>query len=118
MLNGVCVKEGQVIDSLTPGAIKGLRCSCEGCEMIMSGTDNMDDFEPYLGIAGKYWIDDSVWKKLEENVLVETGNATFEVSKIESVFNNIAFTALNFTYLDHHGKEKVAIIPMDIPIVN
>jgi hypothetical protein len=89
-------------------------CSCGGCAMIMSGSDNIEDMDTYLPKVNKYWIDDAVWKQLAEKVLLKTGNEAFDVIKIESIITNETFTSLNYTYLDHKGKEEVAIIPMNI----
>lgn len=116
MLDGVCVKEGIVIDSLTEGAIKAISCSCVGCGMHLYGTDNIDDMETYLEVVGDYWIDDAVWKQLSEKVLLKTGNQAFDVVKIESIITNEIFTSLKFTYITNNGVEETATIPMNVEL--
>ena len=111
MLNGVCVKEGVVIDSLTEGAIKAIGCKCAGCGMHLYGSDNIDDLGPYLEIVGDYWIDDAVWEQLTAQVVLKTGSKTFDVVKIESIITNETFTSLNFTYITNNGQRSLLLSP-------
>lgn len=116
MLDGACVKDGAVIDSLTPGAVKALYCNCAECGLFFSGSDNIPDVYEYLGKVNEYWIDDAIWKQVAENILLKTGEEAFKVVKIESIIINEILTSLNFTYLASNGAEEVAVIPMNVKL--
>ncbi|MFT6844533.1 MAG: hypothetical protein ACJAUV_000714 [Flavobacteriales bacterium] len=79
-----------------------LRCSCEGCEMSIESSSNVENSD--APIVNKHWADKKLWKQAAKQVKELSGSDLFQVTSIKTIIYNEDETELIFTFINETGE--------------
>lgn len=106
--NACCSLEGPL--DLPEAYKQTLQCSCEGCEMRVTSSENITNLDELMEEVSPDWVNETYWKKAIKQITKKSGADTYKITAIESVIQDESVVLeFHYTYAKETGKVSISI---------